>query len=350
MQTLENTTIIDLTRLLPGPLATNLLAQLGARVIKVEHPERSDMARSQPPLKNGESTLFGALNFGKEIRQINYTEEAGRRDLMALVREADVVIEQFRPGRMAQWGLRYEDLKAVKEDLIYVSLSGYGQDGPYRYYPGHDLNYLAYSGILGLSRDQQGRPVIPGVQIADIAGGSYLVVTACLSALLQRERTGRGSRVDVGMLDGLLPLLAVPATQLWGGFDPSQMNPLGGALVNYNVYECADGRWVALAALEIKFWKNFCELVDRPDWMRTNHLELSAFVFPKGEIEALFKEKTQQEWVEFTKGKEVCLSPVRSLEEVEKDPHIRHRGGIMTVESPGGNEMKGFRLPWREVE
>jgi len=347
MQPLEHITIIDFTRLLPGPLATNLLAQLGARVIKVEHPRRGDYARTQPPFVGNESTLYGALNFAKELRRIDFQSEAGKAEVLELIRDADVVIEQFRPGVMAAWGLSYEAVRSVNERLIYLSLSGYGQDGPYRDLAGHDLNYLAYSGILSLTRDREGRPVIPGVQVADIGGGSYMTLSACLTALLQRERSGRGAYVDVAMLDGLLPLLTVPATQHWGGLDPYQLNFLSGALVNYNVYECADSKWVALGALEMKFWNNFCALVERPDWKRSHQLELTVQTFPKAELEELFRSKTQAEWLTLSEGQDVCLSPVRTLGEIEEDPQIRHRSRVIDFETVQGNRLKGFSLPFK---
>lgn len=347
MRPLQGITIIDFTRLLPGPLATNLLAQLGAEVIKIEHPRRGDYARSQPPFAGGESTLFAGLNFAKEIRTIDYEDEEGRSELLLLVQQADVVVEQFRPGAMASWKLGYAHLKEVNPELIYVSLSGYGQDGPYRNLAGHDLNYLAYSGVLSLIRDQEGRPVIPGVQVADIASGSYLTMTAVLTALLQRERTGSGAYVDVSMLDGLLPLLTVPATQQWGGFDPYTVNFLSGALVNYNVYRCAGGKWIALGALEIKFWNNFCELVDRPDWKRQHHLELSGQIFPKKELEEMFLSRTQEEWLAMAAGHDVCLSPVNNLGDLDRDPQLRHRGGIVNFETEAGNRFKSFGVPFK---
>lgn len=347
MNLLEPYTIIDFTRLLPGPLATNLLAQMGARVIKVEHPGRKDYARRQPPFAGNTSTLYAALNFAKEERCINFEEKAGRRELMDLIREADVVIEQFRPGVMSAWQLGYEDLRKVNEQIIYISLSGYGQDGPYRNRAGHDLNYLAYSGILSLTRDRRQHPVIPGVQVADIGGGSYMVLSACLAALLQRERTGQGAYVDVSMLDGLLPMLSVPASQHWGGFDPYQVDFLSGALVNYNVYECNDGKWIALGALEMKFWNNFCDWAGRPDWKRANQLELSVMAFPKKEIEDFFKIKTQAEWIEAAAEADICLTPVRRVEELEADPHIQARGGIVEFENEQGHRLKGFAPPFR---
>ncbi len=328
---LQGTTIIDFTRLLPGPLATQFLSQMGARVIRIEDPERQDMARTQPPFADGVSTLFGALNGGKETVSLNYRDPAGREALLDYVGTADVLIEQFRPGVMQDWGLDYDSLRAVNPQLIYISLSGYGQTGPAASRAGHDLNYLAEAGILSFNCDAAGKPVVPGVQLADIGSGSYLTVTACLSGLLRRAQTGQGAYLDVSMLDGLLPLMTIPLTQHWGGLDPYSANFLSGALVNYNVYACADGKWVALAALEMKFWRNFCQLVDRPDWIRQHPFELSVQVFPAEQLEALFRSRTQAEWIRLAEGKDVCLSPVRTLTEALADPHIQSRTLIQNV-------------------
>lgn len=325
MNLLSGIRILDFSRLLPGPLATNLLAQLGAEVIRVEHPQRSDLARQQPPFRDGVSTLFEGLNFAKSTRLVDYTTPAGRDQVLQWVAEVDCVVEQFRPGVMGEWGLDYAGLQVVNPRLIYCSLTGYGQEGPFAQYAGHDINYLAYSGILSLNTDANGKPVIPGIQLADIAGGSYQVVMALLAALWHRERHGQGSYLDLAMLDGLLPLLTIPASQRQGEWDPYTMNFLSGALVNYNVYACADQRWVALGALELKFWNNFCTLVDRPDWQRNNPMELSVHLFPKAELEALFRSKTQAEWVALAAGHDVCLSPVLTLEEAAANKHLLNR-------------------------
>ncbi len=325
MKVLEGIVVLDFSRLLPGPLATKVLMGLGARVIRVEHPEYSDMARSQPPFEKGESTLFRTLNSGKESLVLNYTSPEGRATLFEWVAKVDIVVEQFRPGRMSEWGLGYSDLKAYKPDLIYASLSGYGQTGPYAQQAGHDLNYLAYSGLLDLNRDANGRPVIPAVQLADIGGGTYPLVQAILAALLQRERKRKGAFLDVSMLDGVMPMLTIPQSQLAGGWDPKSVPFLQGGLVNYNLYECGDGRWVALGALELKFWNAFCELVDRQEWKRTNQFELSIDLFPKAEVDRLFLSRSQSDWVKLAAGKDICLSPIQTLEEALNDPHQLER-------------------------
>jgi len=323
--------ILDFSRLLPGPLATSLLQRMGARVVRVEHPDRSDMARMQPPFVAGKSTLFASLNAGKETLSLDYTSAAGKGKVYELVEQADVVIEQFRPGVMASWDLGYEQLKDHKHDLVYASLTGYGQEGELALRAGHDLNYLALAGVLDLNRDERGRPVIPGIQIADIGGGSFMLAMAVVSALLQRERTGQGSYLDVSMLDGLLPMMTIPFSQHQGGLDVRSANFLNGGLVNYQVYETADGRWMALGALEPKFWNAFCRLAGRPDWERSSPMECSVHVFPKEEVDAFFKTRTQAEWIRWADGHDICLTPVRSTGEVLADPAFLRKQSLQEI-------------------
>lgn len=345
---LQGIKILDFTRLLPGPLATQLLAQMGAEVVKIEHPQRADMASNFPPYVNGKSALYQLVNHDKRIESIDYTQSPGREAALALIQTADVMIEQFRPGVMAQWDLDYETLSALNPQLIYISLSGYGQEGPYAQMAGHDLNYLAYSGLLSLNCDETGKPVIPGAQIADIAGGSYGAVMACLAGLFQRSRTGKGGFFDVSMLSGLMPLLTIPFSQHFGGLDPYLYNALSGGLVNYNVYECADGRWMALGALEIKFWNAFCQLVNQPTWQRQQLLELSVHVFPKDEIVAFFKLKTQAEWITLIEKSafDVCLSPVLLLSEIKDNPHHQAQKTFFSIAINKNESVQGLRLPF----
>jgi alpha-methylacyl-CoA racemase len=344
---LQDCTIIDFSRLLPGPLATQMLAQLGARVLKVEHPQRGDLAKFQPPFVDGQSSLYRLLNFNKTIWEIDYQSPPGREDLLEKIRHADAFIEQFRPGAMAGMGLDYETLKTINPRLVYVSLSGYGQEGDLAQAAGHDLNYLAESGILSLNTDASGRPILPGVQMADIAGGAYGTVMACLAGLLAREKTGQGGYYDVGMFQAVLPLLSLPASQHFGGLDPYGMNMLSGGLVNYNVYRCADGRWIALGALEIKFWNNFCSLVDRPNWQRQNHFELSVHSFPQAEVEDLFLQKNMAEWLALSRHLDVCLSPVRRLDEVL--PDLEKNGSIHLAYEGKDENIYAFRPPFHPI-
>lgn len=321
---LDHLTILDFTRLLPGPLATHLLAQLGAKVIKVERTATSDFIKHQAPFVEEQSTLDRALNSFKEVWEVNFSTPEGKQQILEKVKGVDIVIEQFRPGIMQQWGLGFEQLKAIKPDLIYISLSGYGQTGPMAQEAGHDINYLANAGILDMVRDDNGKPIIPGVQIADIASGSYLTLSACLTALIGRTKETKAQYIDVSMLNGLIPLLTIPISQEWGGLSANLLKVLHGGLVNYNVYEAKDGRWLALGALELKFWDNFCKLVSRADWKRSSQLELSVMAFPKEEVERLFKTKTQKEWVELARGQDICLSPVLKLEELGAQKQLKH--------------------------
>jgi alpha-methylacyl-CoA racemase len=314
---LKGIQILDFSRLLPGPLATQMLREQGAHIIKVERPDSPDYVRSQPPFQDGVSTLYKALNEAKTELKIDWTTKIGRENLLELVRTSDVLIEQFRPGVMAHWGLDYESLKTVNPQICYFSLTGYGQEGPSAKAAGHDLNYLAQSGTLDLNRDENGKPVIPGFQIADIAGGSYRLQMAVMAALLERARTGEGNYSDISMTDGMRPLLTFPLSQLKGGWNPKELRILSGGLVNYNVYETKDGKWMALGALELKFWNAFCAALDRKDWQREDLLALSIYQFPKEELEALFKERTREEWSLWAAEYDFCLTPVLELEELK---------------------------------
>ncbi len=345
MNVLEGIKVLDFTRLLPGPVATHLLAQAGAEVTKVEHPKRQDFAKHTMPFIEGQATLYEALNHRKKVVSIDYNTAVGHSKILALVKEADIIIEQFRPGVMEAWGLGFKTLKRFNQKIVYISLTGYGQTGPLANQAGHDLNYLANSGILSLNRDEQGKPVIPGIQIADIGGGAYMAYAACMMGLFHKERTKQAIYMDVAMLDGLIPLLSIPITQQWGGLAPNIAKVLHGGLVNYNVYQCKDDKWIALGALELKFWNNFCELVEKMDWKKDDVLALSVHIFPKKEIEELFLSKTRKEWIELTQEQDVCLSPILELEELEQQEQLKARQAFTQFKTPKGTSMKGLGFP-----
>ncbi|MEO1449619.1 MAG: CaiB/BaiF CoA-transferase family protein [Bacteroidota bacterium] len=344
---LEGITIVDFTRLLPGPLATHILAQMGATVIKIESPKRMDYARQGLKPTDGVSTLFHQLNHNKDLRQIDYETAAGHAELMDLLEGADAIMEQFRPGAMAAWGLDYASLKARFPRLVYLSLTGYGQEGPMARTAGHDLNYLAQTGLLSLLRDAEGRPVVPGFQLADI-GGAYAAVMALQGALLKQARTGQGSYLDVSLCDAVMPFLAIPYSLYSDGFDHRLFNLINGQrAVNYAVYICADGKWLAVGALELKFWNALCTALDKPDWQRKHQLELVRHVFPTEEVEALFKSRPRSEWLEQLKGLEVCVSPVLEIEELESHPHHQARGNFEEFKTGGGKAMRTLGKPFK---
>ncbi len=323
--------ILDLTRLLPGAYATQMLADLGASVLKIEEPGLGDYARSMPPLKDGIGQFFLAVNRNKRSAALNLKQPAAREALLRMAEHADVLIESYRPGVMARLGLDYETLHARSPRLVVCSLSGYGQDGPYSQRPGHDLNYIGYAGLLRHLTAPGQPPTLPGAQFADIAGGALMAVVGILAALLGKRSDGVGRYVDVSMLDGSLALLPILASLvLSGDAEPAPGEAwLAGALPGYGVYETADGNYVTLGALEPKFFEEFCRRVNRPDLI-AHQLPLDAAERQrtKDELAAIFRTKTRDEWLAELGDADVCLGPVNTLEEALADPQVRARGLI----------------------
>ncbi len=349
MQPLQNIKIVDFSRLLPGPLATSILARLGATVIKVEHPKRLDYIKLMGTQVEDASILFHQLNREKDIIMVDYSSEEGKENLLEIIKDSDVLLEQFRPGVMEYWGLGYEQVREINPNIIYVSLTGYGQNGDLRKEAGHDINYLSYAGLLSLLKDEKGKPVVPGFQLADIGGGAYATVMGIQTALLKKTYTGEGSYVDVPMSQSILPLLTYPMSLYFGNLSHRDLNVLDGdTLVNYAVYKCLDEKWISVGALELKFWNRICEIVNKPEWKRQNATELLNTVFPKNEIEALFKTKTRDDWMNnYFKGEDVCIAPVLELEELEKSNYHLSAQSFENFETAGGAKLKRITLPFR---
>lgn len=343
---LQGIRILDLTRLLPGPLGTMLMADMGAEVIKIENPKQPDYVRAFPPYLNGESVAYLSFNRSKLSLSLDYTTPEGQATFFELVKTADAVVEQFRPGFLDKIGIGYQAAKAINPNIIYVSVTGYGQHGPYSHLAGHDLNYVALAGVLGLTGNQE--PVIPGVQMADIAGGSYMTVMAVLAALHARQRTGVGQHVDVSMTDAVMPLLSAVYALYAGAQQNLQRGhlPLSGGLPNYGVYACADDKYIALGTLEPKFWTKFCTLAQCPDWLAfilpRNAEELTHF---KNKIQALFTTKTQKEWVNWGMENDLPISPVYDLQELEHDPHLQARQMIVEQHHSKAGTFKSIGIP-----
>jgi crotonobetainyl-CoA:carnitine CoA-transferase CaiB-like acyl-CoA transferase len=338
--------IIDLTRLLPGPLATMLMADMGAEVIKVENPKSPDYARHFPPHKNGESMAFLAYNHSKQSLAIDYTTREGKNILLEIIKEADVFIEQFRPQYLNQLGLGYEDLKKINPKLIYVSLTGYGQTGKYKDLAGHDLNYIGLAGLL--SGNEHTPPQIPNIQIADIAGGSYMAIIGTLAALLARQQTGLGQWVDVAMLDGSFPLAINALSWYWitGKTESRDKNFLSGGMINYNIYLCKDGKYVALGALEVKFWQKFCALIGKNEWLnRMLAPNLDKLNEWKNDLAQIFKEKNSQEWIELGTKEDILITPIYEVDEIDKDEHFKERNLIVEIEHQKAGNIKNVGIP-----
>jgi alpha-methylacyl-CoA racemase len=291
---LEGIRILDLTRLLPGAVATEWLCEFGAEVIKIEQPPVGDYARESY------AALFEQTNLGKKSVEIDLKGDAGRESFLKLVAGADVLIEGFRPGVMERLGLGYAVLNDANPRLIYVALTGYGSEGPHALLAGHDVNYLAMSGVLDLIRSEDGVPVIPGVQIADLAGGSMQAIIGILLALQARHRTGRGQRVDVSMTDGcggLLPVARAGGSKL-----------LSGKYACYHVYEAAGNSYVAVGALEAKFWGNLCRELGLEELIARQFDADQASVIAA--VAEVFKAATADEWFKKLGAKDCCVTPV----------------------------------------
>ena len=342
---LEGIRVLDLTRLLPGGFCSLLLADYGAEVLKVEDTGMGDYIRWAPPHVEGAqqsaaSALFLALNRNKRSIRIDLKQEAGRAVLLDLVREHDVVLESFRPGVLDRLGAGWDAMRAVNPRIVLCAITGYGQDGPLRDRPGHDMNYLGIVGLLGLTGERDGPPVMAAGQIAYLGGGALMAAFGILAALREAERTGEGQVVDVAMADGALSWLALVAARLLNERDANAprrgMLELAGGLVCYRPYECSDGGWVALAALEPKFWAAWCRGVGRED------LVPDQFAAPgseaHGAVAAVFASRTRGEWEAFAAEHECCLEPVLDLGEALSSDHVRERGMVVGLDQPGAAE------------
>ncbi|MYD09114.1 MAG: CoA transferase, partial [Chloroflexi bacterium] len=331
MTPLHNTRILDLTRLLPGAVCTLLLRDLGAEIIKVEDPQTGDYARLMPPLIDGMGAFFQASSRGKKSIAINLKSTAGQAVLHRLISSADVLIEGFRPGVTVRLGADYETLSAVNPRLVYCSLSGWGQTGPYAHLSGHDLNYIARNGLLGADL----APATPGAQAADVSG-AYVAVMGILAALLQRQQTGEGDCLDVALSEAAMPL----ALAAWVEAQTTPPNDgfisLRGESASYRVYSCADGEPVALGAVEAKFWANFCRAVEQPEWIaqQFDRRRQPALI---DEVAALFKSKTADDWSAVLAGADCCFSRVIAPDQLLDDPQIAARGMV-------GLDERG--VPW----
>lgn len=330
--------ILDLSMNLPGPYMTWFLAQLGAEVVKVENPDGGDYARALGGTSG--SPFFATVNRNKKSAAINLKHPEGRRIVLDLLADFDILVEGFRPGTMERLGLGYETLAALNPRLIYVSITGYGHDGPYRDRAGHDLNYLALAGIIGMTGTRDGRPGMCGVQVADLAGGSYLALSGLLAAIIQRERTGRGQFIDAAMFDGSLSLAALVFAGVEAGLEvpePGKML-LNGAFPCYGLYRTKDGRYMSLGALEQKFWSNFCSVIGREDLLGGQYggPEVTA------ELDEIFATRTRDEWTELMGTTDACCEPVMSLDEASRSSLAEARGMVNTTER--GGRVLGFPL------
>lgn len=330
---LEGVQILDLTRLLPGAFCTMLLADLGADVLKVEEPPRGDPIRWLPPVLQA-SHLHRILNRNKRSLTLNLRTQAGRGILLQLVQKADVLVESFRPGVMDRLGLGYDALRNVNPGLVYCAITGYGQDGPYRDLPGHDLNYMGFAGALELFGSEGSPPVVPGVTVADIGGGAQMAAVGILAALIARRRTSRGQFVDICMTDGVVSWLGVAVAWYLGtGRSPRRgEHVLLGRYPCYAIYPAADG-YLTVGCLEERFWANLCRALGKEEYIPLQWSEEHRqAIFD--DLSAIFRTRTRKEWMAFFWDKDVCVGPSYLLEEALRDPHLQHRQIFVQAELP----------------
>ncbi|MFB6178358.1 MAG: CaiB/BaiF CoA transferase family protein [Halorientalis sp.] len=340
---LDGLRVLDLSRLLPGPYATQLLADSGAEVIKIEDTNAGDYARMMPPYTDdGVGVIFDAINRGKQSVALDLKADAGREAFLRLAETADVVFEQFRPDVVERLGVDYESVRERNEDVVYCSLSGFGQTGPYADRVGHDLNYVGMAGLLDLTRaDDDHAPQLLGYQIGDMAGGLFSAFSI-VGALLARElgNTG-GEYVDVSMTDVVTSFSQSVAAEAFAGDDPRPgETPLTGGAPWYDIYPTADGEYVTLAALEPKFWATFCEAVDREDLIDAHMTQdLAEREALREEIAAIFATRTRDEWEAVLGETEAMVAPIQRLSEILDSEYAEARG---LVERGGATPRVGF--------
>jgi alpha-methylacyl-CoA racemase len=341
--------VLDLTRLLPGAFCTMLLADMGADVVKVEDPSGGDYMRWTPPLVDGKSALFNALNRNKRSLTLNLKSDAGRDLLLSLVEHAAVLVEGNRPGVMERLGLGWEVLHARNPKLVMCSITGYGQGGPFAARAGHDINYMATAGALSLNGERDRPPVPLSVQVADIGGGGLQPAVAILGALVGVERGGDGIWIDASMMDGAVSSLALAFAALGGGEIVARGDQrLAGRYACYRVYTCKDGRFYSVGALEPKFWVTLCGAIERPDLIDLQFAEGPDGVRAHEAMELVFSSKTRSEWEEKLGGIDVCCEPVLELDEVALHPQVAARALIARART--GTEVRPavtVRAAWK---
>lgn len=343
MRPLRGLRVLDLSRLIPGPFATLVLADMGATVDKVEDPGGGDYLRHMPPAVAGASGAFHALNRGKRSLVLDLKRPEGRELLLRLLAGYDVLFEQFRPGVLDRLGLGHAALRERFPRLVICALTGYGQTGPLAHRAGHDLNYLARAGILGFQGPAGAPPQVPGFQMADVSGGLWSVI-AILGALRERDRTGHGAVLDVAMADGVLGFASFSLGGLFAGqAAPRGEEPLAGGIAPYNTYLSSDDQPITLAALEPKFWASFCAGAGlEPDMTALFPGPHQAAL--KERLAALFRTRTRAEWEAFNAQHDCCVEPALAPSELRADPHLAARGLFFDV-SVDGAPVGQFRTP-----
>ena len=340
--------VLDLSWVLSGPFCTMTLCDLGADVVKCERPPFGDVARTTGPLVDGESGYFFSVNRGKRSIAIDLKSPGAVAQLTPLLRSADVVVEQFRPGVMDRLGLGYDALKQINSRLIYCAITGYGQHGPRAEVAAHDLNYAADAGMLALAAGADGAPVLPAALLADIGGGSYPAVINILFALRQRDRTGEGCKLDIAMGDNLFTFMywALGNGLAAGAWPRPGSELVTGGSPRYNIYRTRDDKFIAAAPLEQKFWENFCEAIQLPASLREDAKDARA---THQAVADVIRQKTAAQWQECFSGKDVCCCVMVTVKEALADPHFTARGVFAHKLAADGRSIAALPVPVANV-
>lgn len=339
--------VLDLTRLLPGPVATLHLADLGAEVIKIEDPQIGDYARTLGTGTGEDSAYFRMINRNKQGMVLDLKKPEGVEVFLRLAATADVIVESFRPGVVDKLGIGYETVRAINPKIAYCAISGYGQDGPLAELGGHDINYQSYAGILEQSAAPSGKPHPGNFPIADLAGGALSAAMAVLAALFDAQRSGQGRFIDVSMTDCAMALNVQPLASLhtWKQPVPAGHDTLSGGLPCYGTYETADGRHLAVGALEPKFWQAFCAAAGCPELSKSGWAAGKSGAAVKTQVAQIIKARTLAEWTAALAGVDACVSPVLRIDEVLAHPLTAARAMTVDTPLPDGGSAPYFAFP-----
>jgi len=348
MPALQGIRVLDLTLTLPGPYCTHLLADFGAEVIKIENPEAGgDWFRHEKPSIQGWGIRFLDLNRNKKSLTLNLKFPKGKEIFFALARTSQVIVEGFRPGVVERLGIDYPRVREVNPRIVYCSISGYGQDGPYRLLAGHDLNYMGFSGILDTGGYEDRPPALPSVFIADYSGGGLMATVGILLAQMAAQKTGRGQFVDISMFDGVVGLQHAALAEYLSTGQPPKRGQFWGAgnIPCYSLYETKDGKAISLGPLEPHFWANLCRALGREDFIEHQWTEGEKRREIYDFFRRTFRQKTRDEWVALFQGQDVCLGPVKNIAETLEDPQVQHRQMVVEVDHPQAGRLKQIGIP-----
>ena len=323
--------VLDLTRLLPGPMATMHLADMGADVVKIEDTGAGDYARTLGRVRDGMTEFFRLINRNKRALRLDLNDAAGRGVFLRLAERADVIVEGFRPGVMDRFGVGYPAIAAINPRIVYCSITGYGQDGPYAMRAGHDINYIGYAGVLDQLGSEGNPPVVPNFQIADLLGGALMPLAGMLAALVDARTSGKGRYVDVAMADAALAHAVLPLVDLIDSGRPPERgtSTLSGALPCYNVYATSDARYMAVGALEPKFWQALCDALGCPE-LKAEHFVFGSRAVPvKARLASIFASQPQLYWTKTLSHLDACVSPALTIEEALQNEQFRARGMVV---------------------